>query len=150
RVLVRCRLWTAASGKQTKQYHAAKCRISENSGHSFFSLLSCSIASPAAGGQRRAAWLQLPCRPTVIAYYVWPMVSLYTCSFSARRISGGCMLVFGLPYRRIIMALSAAAAGLLAACSDESATQDMSGMKVPVSVVTVEPTPTEIYTQLPG
>ena len=40
------------------------------------------------------------------------------------------MPVFGLPYRRIFMALSAAVAGLLAACGDETTSQDMSGMKV--------------------
>lgn len=60
------------------------------------------------------------------------------------------MSLFGLPYRRVLMALSVMATGALAACGDEPAQQDMSGMKVPVSVVTVEPTPTEIYAQLPG
>lgn len=45
---------------------------------------------------------------------------------------------------------SLAAAATLAACGDDPAQPDMSAMKVPVSVVTVEPTPTEIYTQLPG
>lgn len=60
------------------------------------------------------------------------------------------MSLFGLPYRRVLMALSVIATGALAACGDKPAQQDMSGMKVPVSVVTVEPTPTEIYAQLPG
>ncbi len=49
------------------------------------------------------------------------------------------------------MALSVIASGTLAGCGDEPAQQGSpAGMKVPVSVVTVEPTPTEIYAQLPG
>ena len=60
------------------------------------------------------------------------------------------MPLLGLPYKRLILVLSAAVLGSLAACGDEPAQQDMSGMKIPVSVVTVEPTPTEIYAQLPG
>lgn len=60
------------------------------------------------------------------------------------------MPLLGLPYRRMIMALSVVATGVLAACGDKPAQQDMSGMKVPVSVVTVQPTPTEVYAQLPG
>lgn len=60
------------------------------------------------------------------------------------------MSLLGLSYRRMIMALSVIASGTLAACSDQPAQQDMSGMKVPVSVITVEPTPTEVYSQLPG
>lgn len=60
------------------------------------------------------------------------------------------MPLLGLPYRRMIMALSVVATGVLAACGDKPAQQDMTGMKVPVSVVTVQPTPTEVYAQLPG
>ena len=61
------------------------------------------------------------------------------------------MRLLGLPYRRMVLVLSAVAVvGTLAACGDEPAQQDMSGMKVPVSVVTVQPTPTEVYSQLPG
>ena len=60
------------------------------------------------------------------------------------------MPLLGLPYKRMLVVLSAAVLGTLAACGDEPAQQDMSGMKIPVSVVTVEPTPTEIYAQLPG
>lgn len=61
------------------------------------------------------------------------------------------MSLLGLSYRRMIMALSMIATGTLAACGDEPAQQGMpAGMKVPVSVVTVEPTPTEVYAQLPG
>ena len=49
------------------------------------------------------------------------------------------------------MALSVIASGTLVACGDEPAQQGMpTDMKVPVSVVTVEPTPTEVYAQLPG
>lgn len=60
------------------------------------------------------------------------------------------MSLLGLSYRQIIMALSVIATGTLAACGDQPAQQNMAGMKVPVSVVTVEPTPTEVYAQLPG
>ena len=61
------------------------------------------------------------------------------------------MSLLGLSYRRMIMALSVIASGTLAACGDEPAQQGApAGMKVPVSVVNVEPTPTEIYAQLPG
>ncbi len=60
------------------------------------------------------------------------------------------MSLLGLSYRRMIMALSVIASGTLAACSEQPAQQNMSGMKVPVSVITVEPTPTEVYSQLPG
>lgn len=61
------------------------------------------------------------------------------------------MSLLGLSYRRMIMALSVIASGTLAACGDEPAQQGApADMKVPVSVVTVEPTPTEIYAQLPG
>jgi RND family efflux transporter, MFP subunit len=60
------------------------------------------------------------------------------------------MPLLGLPYKRMIMVLSAAVIGSLAACSDQPAQQNMAGMKVPVSVIKVEPTPTEIYAQLPG
>ena len=60
------------------------------------------------------------------------------------------MSLLGLSYRRMIMALSVIASGTLAACSEEPAQRDMSGMKVPVSVITVEPTPTEVYATLPG
>ncbi|NLC37391.1 MAG: biotin/lipoyl-binding protein, partial [Alcaligenaceae bacterium] len=60
------------------------------------------------------------------------------------------MSLLGLSYRQMIMALSVIATGTLAACGDKPAQQNMAGMKVPVSVVTVEPTPTEIYAQLPG
>src|SRR5690606_41926385 len=63
---------------------------------------------------------------------------------------GGCMPLSGLPFRRMFIALSVAATAALSACGDEPAGQDMSGMKVPVSVVTVEPTPTEVYSELPG
>ncbi|HLU79041.1 MAG TPA: efflux RND transporter periplasmic adaptor subunit [Burkholderiaceae bacterium] len=49
------------------------------------------------------------------------------------------------------MALSVIASGALAACGDEPKQQGMpAGMKIPVSVITVEPTPTEVYAQLPG
>ncbi|NYT23383.1 efflux RND transporter periplasmic adaptor subunit [Alcaligenaceae bacterium] len=60
------------------------------------------------------------------------------------------MPLFGLPYRRMVMVSSIAVAGMLAACGDEPAQQNMSGMKVPVSVVTVQPTATEVYADLPG
>lgn len=60
------------------------------------------------------------------------------------------MPLSGLPFRRMFIALSVAATAALSACGDEPAGQDMSGMKVPVSVVTVEPTPTEVYSELPG
>ncbi|WP_341669598.1 efflux RND transporter periplasmic adaptor subunit [Alcaligenes sp. SDU_A2] len=39
---------------------------------------------------------------------------------------------------------------LLAACGDEAPQADMSGMKVPVSVVTVQPSATELFSELPG
>lgn len=39
---------------------------------------------------------------------------------------------------------------LLAACGEKPQQQDMAGMKVPVSVVQVEPEVTAIYTELPG
>ncbi len=61
------------------------------------------------------------------------------------------MSLLGLSYRRMIMALSVIASGALAACGDEPKQQGMpAGMKIPVSVITVEPTPTEVYAQLPG
>ena len=60
------------------------------------------------------------------------------------------MPLSGLPYRRIAMVFSMVAFGALTACGDEPAQQDMSGMKVPVSVVTVQPTSTEVYSELPG
>ncbi len=61
------------------------------------------------------------------------------------------MSLLGLSYRRMIMALSVIASGTLAACGEEPKQQGMpADMKVPVSVVTVEPTPTEVYAQLPG
>jgi membrane fusion protein (multidrug efflux system) len=60
------------------------------------------------------------------------------------------MPLLGLPYRRMVIMLTVAAAGVLAACGDKPAQQGMAGMKVPVSVVTVEPQPAEIYAELPG
>ncbi len=61
------------------------------------------------------------------------------------------MSLLGLSYRRMIMALSVIASGTLAACGEEPKQQGMpADFKVPVSVVTIEPTPTEVYAQLPG
>src|SRR5690606_22564049 len=67
-----------------------------------------------------------------------------------RHPRGECMLAWGLPYRRMAMVVTMAAMAFLAACGEDAAQQNMSGMKVPVSVVTVQPTPTEIYAELPG
>src|SRR5690554_5676115 len=39
---------------------------------------------------------------------------------------------------------------LLAACGEKPQQQDMSGMKVPVSVIQVQPEVTPIFTELPG
>lgn len=60
------------------------------------------------------------------------------------------MPLFDLPIRRMVMVLSVAAGVALAGCGEETAKPDMAGMKVPVSVVTVQSTPTEIYAELPG
>lgn len=60
------------------------------------------------------------------------------------------MPLLGLPYRRMVVVLSVAAAAILAACGDKPAQQGMAGMKVPVSVITVEPRPAEVYAELPG
>ncbi len=61
------------------------------------------------------------------------------------------MALLGSSYKRTIMALCAVvAAGALVACGDEQPPPDMSGMKVPVSVITVQPTAAEVYAQLPG
>ncbi len=39
---------------------------------------------------------------------------------------------------------------LLAACGNKEPQADMSGMKIPVSVITVQPTSTELFSELPG
>src|SRR5690606_18934013 len=57
----------------------------------------------------------------------------------------------GLPIRRRVMALCAVLTmGGLAACDKDAPQRDMAGMKVPVSVITVQPTPTEVHVELPG
>lgn len=57
----------------------------------------------------------------------------------------------GLPIRRRVMALCAVLTmGGLAACDKDAPQRDMAGMKVPVSVITVQPTPTEVHAELPG
>src|SRR5690554_5075989 len=79
-----------------------------------------------------------------------PSTRTYSPAIPRLSSKGGCMPLSGLPFRRMFIALSVAATAALSACGDEPAGQDMSGMKVPVSVVTVEPTPTEVYSELPG
>lgn len=51
---------------------------------------------------------------------------------------------------RPLGAVLLSASFLLAACGEKPKEQDMSGMKVPVNVVQVEPEVTTIYTELPG
>lgn len=59
------------------------------------------------------------------------------------------MHIFGLSARQRLLAAAITSVVVLAACGDKSQPH-MGDMKVPVSVITVEPVRTDIYTQLPG
>lgn len=59
------------------------------------------------------------------------------------------MLNLRLPSRQQALVLAFSSLLLLAACG-EKPQQDQGGMKVPVSVITVEPARTEVFTDLPG
>src|SRR5690606_22120192 len=73
-------------------------------------------------------------------------------SAGVRFASGAIPMSFpGLPTRQQFKALALCSLLFVVACGDKPQQQGMGGdMKVPVSVITVEPTPTEIFVELPG
>ena len=61
------------------------------------------------------------------------------------------MSYLGLPTRQQFKAVVLSALLFIVSCGDKPQQQGMGGdMKVPVSVITVQPTPTEIFVELPG